>query len=301
MRVNRCNCIVFLLAASLFATSCAHQNKLGADPGEWIQLFNGRDLTGWDIKIAGFPVNENYKNTFRVHDSMISIVYDQYQTFDGRFGHLYYNKPYSYYLLQYQYKFTGVQTPGGALWNNRNSGVMIHSQSAQSNSLNQDFPVSLEVQLLGGLGNGERATGNLCTPGTQVHMNGQLIDQHCVDLKSKTYNGDQWVSMTVVVMGDFIVHHIVETDTVLTYQKTEVGGGFVSKDYDFKTAHIDNDQFWKAKDATPLATGYIALQAESHPIDFKNIRLLNLEGCTDKKAKNYKSYFIKTDNTTCQY
>lgn len=268
---------------------------------DWIKLFNGKNLDGWDIKIAGQPLNDNYKNTFRVEDGMLRIAYDQYTNFDGKFGHLYYNKPYSYYLLRYQYRFTGNQTPGGASWNVRNSGVMIHSQSAQSNSIGQDFPVSVEVQLLGGLDKGERATGNICTPGTQVHIKGELSQAHCVNSTSKTYNGDQWVSMTVLVLGDSIVKHIVEGDTVLTYTNIEVGGGFVNKVYDFKSAHIDNVAYWQNLQNTPLTGGYIALQAESHPIDFKNIELLNLEGCTDKKAKNYKSYYLKSDNKQCRY
>ena len=268
---------------------------------DWIKLFNGKNLDGWDIKIAGQPLNDNYKNTFRVEDGMLRIAYDEYTNFDGKYGHLYYNKPYSYYLLRYQYRFTGNQTPGGASWNVRNSGVMIHSQSAKSNSIGQDFPVSVEVQLLGGLDKGERNTGNICTPGTQVHIKGELSQAHCVNSTSKTYNGDQWVSMTVLVLGDSIVKHIVEGDTVLTYTNVEVGGGFVNKTYDFKSAHIDNVDYWQNLQNTPLTKGYIALQAESHPIDFKNIELLNLEGCTDKKAKNYKSYYLLSDNKQCKY
>ncbi len=291
--------IYFLTVFASLLTFTATAQK--APYKDWIKLFNGKNLDGWDIKIAGQPLNDNYKNTFRVEDGMLRIAYDEYTTFDGKFGHLYYNKPYSYYLLRYQYRFTGNQTAGGASWNVRNSGVMIHSQSAQSNSIGQDFPVSVEVQLLGGLNKGERATGNICTPGTQVHIKGELSQAHCVNSTSKTYNGDQWVSMTVLVLGDSIVKHIVEGDTVLTYTNIEVGGGFVSKAYDFKSAHIDNVDYWQNLQNTPLTGGYIALQAESHPIDFKNIELLNLEGCTDKKAKNYKSYYLKNDNKQCRY
>jgi hypothetical protein len=288
--------LLLLLAYSFTLTAQkAAQKKL------WVSLFNGKDLTGWDIKIAGQKINDNYKNTFRVENGMLRIAYDQYQKFDDKFGHLYFNKPYSWYILKFQYRFTGEQTPGGASWNVRNSGVMIHSQSAESVNLRQDFPISVEVQLLGGLGKGPRTTGNVCTPGTQVHINHQLSQQHCVNSNSKTYDGDQWVNMTVVVLGDSIVHQIVETDTVLTYTKTEVGGGFVNKDYDFKRAGIDDPDYWLARQNTPLTTGYIALQAESHPIDFRKIKLLDLEGCMDKKAKNYKTYYLKADNSKCKW
>jgi hypothetical protein len=250
---------------------------------EWQSLFNGKDLTGWDIKIAGQELNDNYKNTFRVKDGILQIAYDEYQEFDGKFGHLYYNQPFSYYKLRFTYRFVGNQTKGGASWNVRNSGVMLHSQSAASLSKGQDFPVSLELQLLGGLGKGERHTANLCTPGTQVYINGKLNTQHCIDSWSKTYDGDQWVTVEAVVLGDSLVQHLIENKVVFAFEKPQVGGGFVSKDYSFKEAHIDDAaaQEWIKKDNTPLGEGYIALQAESHPIEFKDIELLNLKGCVD--------------------
>jgi len=294
--------VLFFCLASLFQ-SCSETASLNTDKSKenWISLFNGKDLTGWDIKIAGEPLDSNYKNTVRVEDSMLRIVYDQYKTFDGKYGHIYYQTPYSYYKIRFQYRFTGNQTPGGAVWNVRNSGVMVHSQSAKSVNIGQDFPVSVEVQLLGGLGNGERPTGNVCTPGTQVYMNGSLRTDHCINSSSKTYNGDQWVSMEVVVLGDSIIQHIVEGDTVLAYERPEIGGGFVNSGYSWTQAHITDSAYWLAKDKTPLKEGYIALQAESHPIDFRKIELLNLVGCMDPKAKNYKDYYLKADNSQCNY
>lgn len=293
-----------LLLILLFMQGCfnkeANKNSESSKE-EWVSLFNEKDLSGWDIKITGSKLNDNYKNTFRVEDSMLRIVYDQYTTFDDKFGHLYYQTPYSYYKIRYQYRFTGNQTPGGAEWNVRNSGVMIHSQSAKSVDINQDFPVSLEVQLLGGLNKGERPTGNVCTPGTQVFMQGKLRSDHCISSSSKTYNGDQWVSMTVIVLGDSIIRHIVEGYTVLTYETPQIGGGFVGKDHNWTKANITDSAFWINQDGKPLTKGYIALQAESHPIDFKKIELLNLVGCMDTKAKNYKDYYVKPDNKQCKY
>ena len=295
--------LVLFICLGCLLQSCSDtaSSTTGKSKEDWVSLFNGKDLTGWDIKIAGEPLDSNYLNTFRVEDSMLRIAYDQYKTFDGKYGHLYYQTPYSYYKIKFQYRFTGNQTPGGATWNVRNSGVMVHSQSAKSVNIGQDFPVSVEVQLLGGLGNGERATGNVCTPGTQVYMNGSLRTDHCISSSSKTYDGDQWVSMEVVVLGDSVIQHIVEGDTVLTYQKTEIGGGFVGGNYSWTQAHITDSAYWLAKDKTPLKEGYIALQAESHPIDFRKIELLNLVGCMDPKAKNYKDYYIKADNSQCSY
>ncbi|GAB3695281.1 DUF1080 domain-containing protein [Spirosoma flavus] len=293
---------LFIVLATLLMSSVVFAQK-AADRQEWVSLFNGKDLSGWDIKIAGLPLNNNYKNTFRVEDGVLRIAYDQYKTFEGKYGHIYYKKPFSYYRIRYTYRFLGNQTPGGDSWNVRNSGIMVHSQSAASLSLDQTFPVSLEMQLLGGLGKGPRATGNLCTPGTQVYMNGKLRPEHCTDSDSKTYDGDQWVEAEAIVLGDSIIHHVINGDTVLTYEKPQVGGGFVSRESDWNSGHFSTEaaNYWISRANTPLKEGYIALQAESHPIDFKQIEILELKGCTDPKASNYKSYYVKSDNTTCQY
>lgn len=287
----------------LFFTIYANAQKSDPKKEEWLQLFNGKDLTGWDIKIAGHEINDNYKNTVQVKDGIFHISYDEYENFDGKFGHIYYNKPFSYYRLRFEYRFVGQQTKGGASWNVRNSGVMLHSQSVTSVSKGQDFPVSLELQLLGGLGKGERHTANLCTPGTQVYINGKLNTQHCIDSWSKTYDGDQWVTVEALVLGDSLIQHIIDDKVVFAFEKPQVGGGFVSPEYSWKSAHIDDDaaQEWIKKDGTALSEGYIALQAESHPIDFRKVELLNLKGCTDPKAINFKSYFLKSDNSTCKY
>lgn len=293
-----------LLAFILMAVCLVAQaQKNNPQKEEWQQLFNGKDLTGWDIKIAGQDLNDNYKNTFRVKDGIMQIAYDEYEEFDGKFGHIYYNQPFSYYKLRFTYRFVGNQTKGGASWNVRNSGVMLHSQSAASLSKGQDFPVSLELQMLGGLGKGERHTANLCTPGTQVYINGKLNTQHCIDSWSKTYDGDQWVTIEALVLGDSLIQHLIDNQVVFTFEKPQIGGGFVSKDYGFKEAHIDDAAAleWLKKDGTPLSEGYIALQAESHPIEFKKVELLNLKGCMDPKALNFKSYYLKADNSLCKY
>jgi hypothetical protein len=291
--------LLFGMALTIGMPSQTHAQPSPAKQ-DWLQLFNGKDLTGWDVKIAGYPLNDNVGNTFRVENGMLRIAYDQYEQFDKRYGHLYYKKPFSHYIMKFEYRFTGDQVPGGDTWNVRNSGVMIHSQSAQSMGLKQDFPISLEVQVLGGLGKGARPTANLCTPGTQVYMDGKLTTAHCIESSSNTYDGDQWVAVEVMVMGDSI-QHIINGKIVLAYQKAQVGGGYVSKDYDFVRAGVPNPQEWAAKDGTALTSGYIALQSESHPIDFRHIELLNLKGCMDPKATNYKAYYKVSDKSLCTY
>ncbi len=298
MKTNRL--IVFLL---LGLYSCNTQNT--TDQEEWISLFNGKDLSDWNIKFANQDLNVNHRNTFRVQDSMIRIVYDEYDTFDDAYAHLYYKKPFSYYKLRFDYRFAGAQVKGGEDWNVRNSGIMLHSQSAESNDYGQYFPVSIEIQLLGGLDTGKRTTGNVCTPGTALVLDGKVDYRHCINSNSKTYHGDQWVTAEVVVLGGESIAHLIENDTVLKYQLPQIGGGFTNpkmgeEDWTSRGV-VESKDAWIAQAGEILTKGYISLQAESHPIDFKNIKLLDLCGCKDPKAKNYKSYFVKADNQQCVY
>lgn len=261
-----------------------------AEREEWTQLFNGKDLSGWDVKIRGYELNDNFANTFRVKDGKLAVGYEGYEDFNNTFGHIFYNKPYGYYRLRVEYRFVGEQAPNGPGWAYRNSGIMIHGQSAASMAKDQDFPISIEVQLLGGSGTGERSTANLCTPGTHVEMNGELWTQHCLNSSSKTCHGDQWVTVELLVLGDSLIQHFVEREQVLEYSKPQIGGGVVS---DF------NPQF--KPDGTLLTGGSISLQSESHPVEFRTVELLNLEGCMDPKATNYKAYYVKSDNSKCAY
>jgi hypothetical protein len=216
-------------------------------------------------------LNDNYKNTFRVEDGMMKVSYDQYEEFDDRFGHIFFKEKFSAYLLAIEYRFTGEQVAGGAGWAYRNSGVMVHSQSAVSMGKDQDFPISVEVQFLGGNGKDKRSTSNLCTPGTHVVMNGELFTPHCTNSTSKTYHNDRWVRAEVLVLGNSRINHILEGDTVLTYTKPQIGGGNVS-----------NYNSEVKKDGQPLKEGYIALQSESHPIEFRKVELFNLEEYMDE-------------------
>ena len=181
---------LFLVSLIFLINSCKEQRP---NQEIWQPLFNGKDLLDWEIKFANHDLNFNLNNTFRVEDSMIRISYDDYNTFDDSYAHIYYNKPFSYYKLRFYYRFLGDQVSGGETWNIRNSGIMLHSQSARSNDFGQFFPVSIEIQLLGGLGKEMRTTGNLCTPGTAVEIDGKINYRHCIKSTSATYHGDQWV------------------------------------------------------------------------------------------------------------
>lgn len=257
---------------------------------EWIPLFNGRDLNGWAVKITGHDLHDNYGSTFRMEDGVLKVAYDQYETFDGKFGHIFYRDKFSYYRLVVEYRFVGEQVPGGPSWALRNSGIMVHSQPPESMTRNQTFPISIEVQLLGGTGTGTRTTANLCTPGTHVVMNGKLVTQHCVNSSSRTYHGDQWVRVEVLVLGDSVTRHVIDGEVVLPYEMPQIGGGAVN-DYDPKVK----------EDGKLLTEGHISLQSESHPVEFRKVELLNLVGCMDPKAANYKSYYLKAENSKCKY
>lgn len=305
------NCLSLAFVLLLFAcnNSPSETAATANDPNEeeWVALFNGHDLEGWEIKITGSPLGVNYKHTFIVEDSILKVNYDEYESFNGEFGHLYTKEPYSYYKLRTVYRFVGDQLPGGASWNVRNSGVMLHSQSAGSLEVDQDFPVSVELQMLGGLQEGEeRHTANVCTPGTTVYTAGQVNKAHCIDSDSKTYYGDQWVEVEAIVLGDSIIHHVMDGDTVLTYTKPQVDVDSVfinrtDKAADWPAFGISNAEAWRTRAGELLSEGHIALQAESHAIHFKEVELLNLKGCRDPKATNYKSYYVAGDKTLCRY
>jgi len=262
-----------------------------ADKKEWISLFNGKDLTGWVPKFTGFAAGVNYNDTFRVENGLLEVRYDKWTKFDSEFGHLFYKDAFSYYRIAAEYRFVGEQVAGGPGWAMRNNGLMLHSPHPKTMLKDQDFPISIEVQLLGGLADGKpRTTANLCTPGSNVVMNGKLETTHCVNSSSKTFDGDQWVRAEFEVHGDGEIVHRVNGETVLRYEKPQIGGGAVAN-YDPAVK----------KDGELLSSGSISLQAESHPCEFRKVELLNLVGCRDKKARNYKSYYEKDDPASCQY
>ncbi|HER08363.1 MAG TPA: DUF1080 domain-containing protein [Bacteroides sp.] len=251
-----------LLLLLLIACNPSPKKPAASEPETWIQLFNGKDLDDWIIKINKHPLGENFNNTFRVRDGMMVTSYDAYETFDGEFGHIFYKTPFSHYKLRVEYRIVGEQVPGGAGWAYRNSGVMFHARPPEEMLVDQEFPVSLEAQFLGGSGEGERPTGNLCTPGTHVVIGGELVTRHCTNSTSATYHGEEWVRFELVVYGDSLIHHIVEGDTVLTYSKPRIGG--------------ELPEGFPLPEGTPVTSGYIALQAESHPFEFRKVELLDL-------------------------
>jgi hypothetical protein len=235
--------------------------------GTWTSLFNGKDLEGWIPKFKGSPLGTNYLNTFRVENGVLKASYDGYSKFKGEFGHLFYKHPFSAYKLRVEYRFVGEQVPGGPGWAFRNSGAMIHCQPPETMRVEQEFPVSIEVQYLGGSGMGQRPTGNLCTPGTHIVMDGKLVTQHCIDSKSKTFHGDQWVTVDVEAHGHGKFKHYVNGELVIEYEQPQLDGS----DPDALKLAADR------KGEKKLSGGYISLQAESHPIEFRKVEIFPLD------------------------
>lgn len=255
--------LVFILCLVGFAHMSFGSPESAGD--DWISLFNGENLDDWVIKFRGHEVGVNYKDTFRVEDGILKVCYDKYEQFRGDFGHIFYKSPFSHYRLRVEYRFVGEQASGGPGWAFRNNGIMLHSQSPESMRLNQEFPVSIEVQLLGGDGTNERSTANLCSPGTHVVMDDRLITQHCYNSRSKTYHGDQWVSVEVEVRGNEVIRHIMEGEVVLEYTQPQLD----DRDGDARL-------LLEAGAPVMIEEGYIALQAESHPTEFRKVELLPL-------------------------
>ena len=255
-----------LAAALLLPAALPPVRGAESTPGQWRSLFNGRYLTGWTPKIRGYAAGDNFADTFRVADGMIQVRYDGYDHFNDRFGHLFYNTPFHDYRIRFEYRFVGEQCPGGPCWAIRNSGLMAHGQTPESMSLYQEFPVSLELQILGGDGEHPRPTGNLCTPGTHVVMDCRLHTAHCKNSTSDTFHGDQWVTAEFEAHGDGTIRHLINGTLVLEYEKPQ---------YD------PNDGTAKplieaAGGRLAIGGGTISLQSEGHPVDFRRIEIMDL-------------------------
>ena len=287
--IARSRLLLFLFAA-LFAGGAAADTS--AEKEEWIALFNGRDLDGLDTEDHRPRARRQLRQHIPCRRRAAQGALRPVQVFGKKFGHLFYKDPFSYYRLVVEYRFVGEQAPHGpGDWALRNSGAMLHSPHPRTMGRDQDFPISIEVQFLGGLGDGKaRSTMNLCTPGTEVVYEGSIYPEHCLKSASKTFDGDQWVRAEILVLGSGQITHFVNGEEVLEYALPQFGGGAVS---DFDPA--------AKPDGKLIEGGYISLQSESHPIDFRKVELLNLAGCMDRSASNYKRYYVKSVPESCVY
>jgi len=277
---------IALFALTAFAASA----QSAADRKDWVPIFNGKNLDGWTVKLAHHEVGDNFGDTFRVENGVIKVSYDKYPEFGTRFGHAFWKDKLSHYIVRVEYRFVGEQMKDGPSYARLNSGIMIHSQAPQTILKEQDWPISVEAQFIGNPATGSRPTLNVCTPGTEIFMKGEMVKAHCTNSTSKAYHNDEWVAIEVEVHGADKVRHIIDGKVVLEYEKPMIGGG-VANGYD-PAIKIDGKV---------LTEGYLALQSESQPVEFRKVELLNLSGCMDPKAKNFKSYYEHAENQRCVF
>ncbi len=235
---------------------------MAQQPGQWEEIFNGKNLDGWVVKLAHHEVGDNFGDTFRVENGVLRVMYDKYPEFGARFGHLFYRQPVSHFRLRMEYRFFGEQMKGGPSYAKLNSGVMFHSQAPETILKDQNWPISVEAQFLAG----GRTTMNVCTPGTEIFMQGALVKAHCTNSTSRIPGNGEWVKVEIEVLGHGRVRHFVDGVQVLEYERSTVGGG-VAEGFDPK----------HKVDGTRLESGYIGLQSESQPVEFRKIELMRLK------------------------
>lgn len=247
----------------LLLVSCGGSKKAaGSKKDQWISLFNGKNLDGWQMKIAGYPLGENFGNTFRVEDGILSTRYNQYDSFRSRFGAIYFNKPFTNYRLKVEYRFVGELTPGAPTWGFRDGGIQFHSQPPATIGLTQSFPVCLEYNLHGGNGKDERPVGEICASGTYVEINGKRNSSFCTPaMVKRTFHGDQWVTAEIDVR-DTVITHYVNGEEILRYKNPR-----------YDPAHAIGKTFI-VNGEDGVKSGYISIQSNSHPMDFRKIEIM---------------------------
>lgn len=251
------NAFIIIAVTSLTSAFTLNEKK-----DKWVSLFNGKNLDGWTMKIVGHSLGENFGNTFRVENGILSVRYDQYKSFDNTFGALYFKKEFSNYRLKVEYRFVGETAPGAPTWGYRDSGIQYHGQVPETIGLNQNFPVCIEYNLHGGNGKDERPVGEICTPGTLVDVNGKKNESFCTPAFVKhTFHGDQWVTLEIEVSGNTI-RHFVNSEEILKFENPR-----------YNPEHELGKTFIKDGN-NELTSGYISLQSNSHPIDFRKIEIM---------------------------
>lgn len=257
MKTALTRCFPAIALAALLASAHAAE-------APWQPLFDGHSLEGWTPKIVGHPAGDNFARTFRADDGKIVVSYDGYGGhFNNRFGHLFYKQPFRYYRLRLQYRFVSSALPDTPDWAIGNSGIMFHGQSPESMGLDQDFPVSIEFQLLGRKGPGPRPTASVCTPGTTIYIAGKRDETHCIESKAPTFDNGTWVQAELDVLPNGEVIHYVNGKEVIRYDRIELD----------PSDPIAKPMIAARGGWTSLSGGTISLQSEGHPVEFRQIEV----------------------------
>jgi hypothetical protein len=270
MKITTTPLLVLTAGLALALTACQDNTAKTTTAGtsssseEWIPLFNGKNLDGWTPKFAGHPVGKNLHNIFRVEDGLLKVSYDDAEKFKGDFGHLFYKTPYSHYRIRCTFRFTGEQLEGGPEWAYRNNGLMLHSQAPETMPLDLKFPASIEVQFKGnnpekGPKYNGKTMAALFTPGTIAFVDGKEVGSS--QTSSEVFEGTEWCTVEVEVRGQEEMIHYVNGKEVLRTSNFQLDNG------------------------TPLGSGYIAIQAETHPTEIKSLEIMPLEGNSSEAPK----------------
>lgn len=223
----------------------------------WVNLFNGKDLTGWVPLIHKSKVGENYMDTFRADsvNKVIRIAYDKYpnQSFDGRIGNLYYNKRLTNYRVRVTYRFIEPQAKNPVSWGRNNSALMIFAVDPYTITGDPQLPPMIELQLLGSPSAGGTTSPNYCDLG------GMSMQQHSARCgnngSGKAPNpANQWTTVEAEVHVTGVTKVFQLPDTTNPAQ-TMSGPRYMNQ---------------------AVTGGFVALQSESQPIEFKDILLKEL-------------------------
>lgn len=255
--------LLFILPVLLFPAILNHSPVQKAPAKKWVTLFNGKNLNGWKPKFAGYEPGDNYNNTFRVANGILSTRYDKYDSFSNKFGALYFDKKFTNYRLKVEYRFIGeTWTKGGPSWGYKDGGIQYHCQSPYTMAKDQQFPVCLEYNLHGGNGKEERPTGEICVPGITVEINGKRNESFCtLPTVKKTFTGEEWITAEVEVRDGKVTHYL-NGEEILHFENPR----YDPKHAVAKTLIVNNDD--------AVRSGYISLQSNSHPMDFRKIEIL---------------------------
>jgi hypothetical protein len=236
------NSMVALLVASVAAGACAgatsSTNGVGGAP---VELFNGRDLSGWHMDVPAMDGDPAAIQPFIVRDgSLVSLGEPR--------GHLLTDASFSDYRLEVEYRFPGE--PG-------NSGVLVHASTPRM--LYDMFPQSIEVQMMHENAGDFWCIGEDITVPNMVERRGPPDTWGVVAGKARRIRN--LTDDSEKPLGEW---NTLVVETVVDEVKVWVNGDMVNHGTDATATH-----------------GRIALQAEGAEVEFRRIRLVPITTLTD--------------------
>jgi len=260
--------LIAVLAVLGLTVACTSSARAKSRSEGWIQLFNGKDFSGWYIYLSGQERNYDPDEVFTVKDGVLHIYKNTKDQGPAPLGYLSTEIAYSHYHLRFQYKW-GKKRFGSRAQEKRNSGLMYHGVGPDGVH-QKTWPRSLECQVQ------EHDTGGvICIAGARctVSIDPEVPGRHRVrgqylpaeeggvpststfwSIKNGTHDTlEGWNTVEVIVMGNdyavYIVNGQVNHRLTRLEQKSDSGE-------------------W-----VPLTAGKILLQAELAEVYFRNIEI----------------------------